>query len=449
MFKRLSINFISLCAVTSMLFLSGAIAEEPVKLTLEMAQSEAIKNSPTLQAASAEVGATEKFVAEKRADYFPQISADATSVKNDEAGTAVDRNGVEQHLSSYITAGALNTSTLMDRNAAGIQVKQLVTDFGRTSELVNSAKASNQASIEKMNAVRNKVVLDVTSAYYRSLQSQATVKIAEKTLQDRQLELEKITLLAKNKLKSELDVGFASVALEQGKVLLLQAQNDYEASMTQLAFAMGYKKGDIRQLSLADVDGVQQPPPTDIEPLLTQAMNTRPDLLQLRFTFDQLNSYADAQKALSYPSLNVLAAAGKTFSGDARLPDRYAAVGLNISMPLFAGGKYTAKQGQAEYKASAALDELIDFQNVVAKDVRVAWLNSNAGFQALSASQRLRSYAEKSLELAQSRYNLGLSSIVELNTAELNALDAEIQEIKARYNYRINLANLSYQTGTL
>jgi outer membrane protein len=72
-----------------------------------------------------------------------------------------------------------------------------------------------------------------------------------------------------------------------------------------------------------------------------------------------------------------------------------------------------------------------------------------AGSQALAASERLRNYAEESLDLAQSRYNLGLSSIIELNRAELNAVDAQIQNIRARYEYQIDLARLAYQSGSL
>jgi outer membrane protein len=187
----------------------------------------------------------------------------------------------------------------------------------------------------------------------------------------------------------------------------------------------------------------------DVSNVIAAAEKARPELARQRALYDAARSTAEAEKASDYPTLNMLAAAGKTFSGDDRLPDRYAAVGLNINMPIFAGGYYRSKQAEAEYRADAALDDLSDLQNSIERDVRVAWLNLQAGSQALAASERLRNYAEESLDLAQSRYNLGLSSIIELNRAELNAVDAQIQNIRARYEYQIDLARLAYQSGSL
>ena len=147
--------------------------------------------------------------------------------------------------------------------------------------------------------------------------------------------------------------------------------------------------------------------------------------------------------------MNFLAAAGDTFSGDNRIPDNYAAAGININIPLFAGGKYNAATHRAEFQATAALDKLTDLENQVGRDVRIAWQNSLAGYEALSVSHELATYAEKSLSLAQSRYNLGLSSIVELNNAQLNAVDAEFQDVKTRYQYKLQMTQLDYETGVL
>ena len=431
-----------------LLFIGCAHADAPSQFTLEEARDIALRNSPSLRAAIAERDAAERVVTQRRADYFPQLSADATTVKTDPAGTRALRNGVEQQLGSYVTAGALNTSTLLDRTAAGVQLKQLVTDFGKTGNLVDSAKSSYRAAAEVANTVRAKVLFDVTEAYFRALQAEATVRIAQKTFDDRRLELEKIALLAKNKLKSALDVSFANVALEQGKVLLLQAQNDFEASSARLAFAMGYAPNDSRTFSLADT-GQPELPVADMAPLIYRAVHARPELARQRALYDASTRYARAQRANNYPTFSILAAAGNTFSGDSRLPNKYAAVGLNMNIPLFAGGRYTAQEEEAVYRADAALDDLTDLENGIVKDVQIAWLNCRADYQALSASERLRNYAEQALELAQSRYNLGLSSIVELNTAQLNAIEAEIRNVKARYEYKIDMAKLAYQTGAL
>src|SRR6185437_10452729 len=424
-------------------------ADEPLHLTLESARALALQNSPALQAAGYSARAAGRVVVENQAAYLPQLSAAATSVRVDGADSQVDRNGVQQQLSSYITAGAWNTSTLFNRTAAGVQLTQLVTDFGKTGSLVKGAKASYRAAQQNADAVRASVILDVTEAFFQTLQTRITVQIAQKALDDRQLEVDRVTVLAKNKLKSELDVSFANVSLAQTQLLLLQARNSFAASTAQLAYTLGLNAANPRQFDVQEGPQATEPPPPDLSALLDQASHSRPELERQRAVVDAEHSNVSAQRASSYPTLSLLGAAGNTFSGDAHLPDKYAAVGLNVSVPLFAGGRFRAQTAEARYRERTAQQQLQVLEDGVDRDVRVAWLNARAGFEALSASEKLRSYAAKALDLAKSRFTLGITTIIELDTAQLNALDAEIQNVKARYEYKIDLARLSFQVGSL
>jgi len=74
-----------------------------------------------------------------------------------------------------------------------------------------------------------------------------------------------------------------------------------------------------------------------------------------------------------------------------------------------------------------------DLQNNVARDVRNSWLNTRKARQRLSVTKRLREEAHLALELAESRYRLGLGTIVEFSQAELQKTDADIQDTDARY----------------
>ena len=64
--------------------------------------------------------------------------------------------------------------------------------------------------------------------------------VAQQTFDTRQLLLDQVTALATNKLRSELDVSFAQVALEEGRLLLQKAQNNMDAAMASLSTALGY-----------------------------------------------------------------------------------------------------------------------------------------------------------------------------------------------------------------
>jgi len=78
--------------------------------------------------------------------------------------------------------------------------------------------------------------------------------------------------------------------------------------------------------------------------------------------------------------------------------------------------------------------------------VRTSWLNANAAYQRVSVTQQLFDQAKVALDLAQTRYSLGLSSIVELSQAQLQQTQAQIGNAQAGYDYRLALAILQYQT---
>ena len=142
---------------------------------------------------------------------------------------------------SRITAGALNNPIIYDRFADGVTVEQLVTDFGRTHELVKSANLHAKAQEENVTTSRADVLLQVDAAYFNALKAQAVLHVADETVKDRQLVSDQVTEMEKNKLKSGLDVSFANVDLAQAQLLLVQAQNDLQASYAELVRRAGIR----------------------------------------------------------------------------------------------------------------------------------------------------------------------------------------------------------------
>ena len=83
------------------------------------------------------------------------------------------------------------------------------------------------------------------------------------------------------------------------------------------------------------------------------------------------------------------------------------------------------------------------------RDVRTAWLNANSAFQRLAVADQLLKSATDALDLAQSRYRLGLSSIIEFSQAQLNLTQAQLESASAKYDYQAQLSVLNYQIGSL
>jgi outer membrane protein len=129
--------------------------------------------------------------------------------------------------------------------------------------------------------------------------------------------------------------------------------------------------------------------------------------------------------------------------------DHYAAGGVNVAIPVGNGGLFSARHAQALFQAQAQSELSRDLENRVSRDVTAAWLNARTAYQRLDLTNQLLAHASDALDLAQSRYNLGITSIVELTQAQLNKTSAEIAQSTARYEYQASVAVLRYQTGEL
>jgi outer membrane protein len=152
---------------------------------------------------------------------------------------------------------------------------------------------------------------------------------------------------------------------------------------------------------------------------------------------------------LRFPQVSALASAGVIPQHTHDLRGRYSAVGVNINIPIFNGGLFRARSAEATLRAQASDQRIRDLENRITRDVRVAWLNASTAYERLGVTAQLLQQATQALELAQARYDLGLSSIVELSQAQLNKTSAEIASAGAKYEYQIQRALLDYQTGVL
>jgi outer membrane protein len=402
------------------------------KLSLKNAEALALRNHPLLQAATFDAEAANQVAREEKSAYYPTATGALT--------------GAEAISNSRIAAGYLNNPIIYDRYSNGLAVQQLITDFGHTSNLVASARLGAKAASESAQQTAQDVLLAVHRAYFGVLRAQAVLKVAQETVSARQVLTDQVTTLEKNKLKSMLDVSFAEVDLAQAQLLLVQAQNNQKASYADLATALGLANPQPFDLAEEPMPPAPLADPTD---LIVQALQNRPDLSSARFSHEAALRYARAERDLWMPTISAAGAAGLTPAYQAPLTDRYAAAGINVNIPIFNGFLFSARHQEANLRAQAADQAMRDLADRISRDVRTAWLDAGTAYQRLDVTAQLLKEATLALDLAQGRYKLGLSSIVELSQAQLNLTQAQIADTSAKYDFQIQSAVLSYQTGQL
>ena len=412
----------------------NAPAHRPrLRLTLKQAETLVIRNNPQITSARLDALAAQQVVREARSGYWP------TAVTN---LTAVD-----SQTNSRITAGGLNNPIIFERAAGGAMVSQLITDFGHTSNLVASTRFSARAADQNALATRQQILLAVDQAFFGVLQAQAVLRVAEETVSARQVVVDQVEALAKSALKSELDLSFARVNLAQAKLLLLDAQNNEKAAQAVLAALLGYVTP--QEFNVVDEAGTLTPPPGNLDELILQAVSSRPELQAAHFQYESVEKLKSAERDLLLPTISALGAVGGTPVRDYHLAPWYGAVGVNMEIPVFNGFLFSAREKEADLRAQAVQQHFVDLRNSIAKDVRTSWLNANTAYDRLDVTNQLLKQANLALDLAQTRYKLGLGSIVELSQAQLQQTQAEISQAQAGYEYRLALSVLRYQTTGL
>jgi outer membrane protein len=406
--------------------------QQTMHLTLDQARKLAIQNNPQFTSARLTAAAAYQVPAQLRSAFQPTFAANFTGVGADSG--------------SRLAAGALNNPVVYDRVGSGMTISQLITDFGRTSALVASAKLRAEAQDQQVETTRAGILLAVSRAYFGVLQAQSVLQVAEQTAKARQLIVEQVSALTQAKLKSQLDLSFANVNLADARLLLASAQNNIASAQAQLAEAMGLPGQTAFAL---DEEPMPPPMPDQIGPLLNEALQNRPELASLRLEENAAERFAQAEHDLYYPTISVAGSAGFVPTGEVQIPGRYGAVGVNVSIPIFNGGLFKARHAEAELRARAAAQNITAEENRVIRDVRTAWLAATTAYDKLGLTRQLLDQAQLALDLSQSRYNLGLSSIVELSQAQLNLTSAQIAAAVARYDYQSQTAVVAFQTGTL
>ncbi len=415
--------------------LDAATGATPI--TRSDAERIALKNNPRITASRLLALAAGQVTRQTRAGYLPQVYGAITAAKAEDG--------------SRIGAGALTNSRLYTHAGTGGMLSQLITDFGHTNELVASNKLQQKAEDQTALATEQDVMLATDQAFYRLLNAQSLLAVAKSTVQERANVQNLTQALTRSALKSTLDLNIASADLSQSQLLQLDAENGVASASASLAEVLAAPPGTV--YSAVEESGEPPPPPAadSVAVLNAQAQSQRPDLQALHLDAQAYQKLARADQLQHLPTISALATGGITPIGPdgVFVPHWYASGGVNLSIPIFTGFRIEAETQEARFRQQATAKQSEELSNAIARDVRVAVLNAETAFRRIGVADQFRAQTAQALALAQTRYKLGLSSIVELSQAQLQSTQAAVSAVNARYDYLLSLRQLEYAQGNL
>ncbi len=407
------------------------------QLTLQAAEAMALKNHPQVLASQANYLRAGEIVTQTRSAYYPALNANIT--------------GAQANVNSRLGAGVLNDPRLFNHFGSGLALSQLITDSGRTPNLVANSRLQAQASRQDYQATRFDVIFGVDQAYYEVLLSQELIKVAQQTVATRQTVVDQVTALTTNQLKSQVDLSFAQVNLSDAQLMLIRARDRLAAAYANLGQALGTNQAIEYQLTPQPMPST---PPDSPDQLISEASQNRPEMASMRLQREAAQKFVYAERDLKRPTVNLIAVGGglpyiDPGNANPGIPAGYEAAAVNVQIPVFNGHLFTARRRAAEYELQAADQRVRDLQDRIARDVRTSWEHARTAYEAIAPSQQLLAQANMALNLSQGRYNLGLASIVELTQAQLGQTQAEVQNLSAQYDYEEAYAALQYTLGSL
>jgi outer membrane protein len=408
--------------------------ESGQRLTRGEAEQMAVKNNPRIKVGRLVALAQHQVVRESRSALLPTGTASVTAVDAENA--------------SRISAGTLTASRLFEHAGAGGSFTQLITDFGRTNNLIASSKLEEKAQDANAVATEQDILIATDQAFYNALEAQALDQVARQNVEARQATDEQVSQLTKNKLKSTLDLSFADVTLSQAKLLLLDADNNLHATMAALDAVLGLDH-EVAYTLVDDTPNTQSPPPA-VDQLVELGLHQRPDLQSLTLDQQSAVKYSHAERDQMLPTITAAGTAGSVPIHPTQyyVTNWWGGIGVNLNIPVFNGFLYSAQAKEATLRAEADGEKTRDLRDQIVRDIHTAWLAANTAYQRIAVTEEMLNQANLSLKLAQARYQMGLSSIVELSQAQYQQTDAAIGNTNAQYQYRLALATLNYQIGT-
>jgi outer membrane protein len=415
---------------------------DPTTATTSITRTEAeriaLQNNPRITASHLLALAAGQVTRETRSGELPQISGAITAEKAEDA--------------SRIGAGALTDSRLYTHAGTGGSFSQLITDFGHTRDLVATSRLQQKAQDQTALATEQDVLLATDQAFYRLLNAQSLLEVAKVTVAARGDVQNLTSALTKSALKSNLDLSIASADLSQAQLLQLDAENEVASASAALSAVLA-TSADTVYRAVEDSGGAPPPPPSldSSATVDTSAQAQRPDLQALRLNAEADQKFASAQQRQRLPSISALAIGGfaPVAPDGVFVPNWYAAGGVNLAFPLFTGFRIDAQAQEARLRQKAAEKQAQNLSDTIARDVRIAMLNAQTAFRRIAVADQFRQQTAQALALAQTRYKLGLSSIVELSQAQLQSTQAAVAAVNARYDYLLALRTLDYARGQL
>jgi outer membrane protein len=408
----------------------GVEAGDPSGPSLTVAECVeiALERHPSLKGARAQVEAAYQRVWQQVAGYLPR------------GDYGYNFNRQERPLTAILGGGQVGevqrreTSQRFNFNSTSFSMDQVLFDFGKNLDSIQSALASKRARDADHETTAQSVILNVKGTYYTVLSAQRLLQVAEENLARDQKHLQEAGARYEVGLAPRFDVTQVQVQVANATLALVRARNNVALARANLRNAMGLTSPLTAEL----VDDLAyEEINLDADRLLSRAYAVRPELSSLIALQQAAAEQVSSLQKQYLPSL--LGRAQYNWTGrDFPLRPGWN-VGLAFTFPLFDSVLTRAEVGEAKAELQSLAAQV--------EELRQAYLNIHEAGESIIVSETALKEARENLEMAEGRYSTGVGNIIELTEAEALLTAAQANHVQALANYKISHAQLEKAVG--
>lgn len=400
---------------------------EARSVTLDEAVRTALRNSPSLRQARANVREAETQRTGALGSFLPDLSlsygfSDASTGRLDPTGQAI-------------------TTTSFDTQLTGSV--DILDGLRRFNELDN-AEMQVTAQRTSFEQRRYEMMLEAKRAFFDAVAARERIRVEQDRVERQREQLEFVRQQIELGQATRADSLSSRVSLNDARLALLNARNGARAAQFALAEAMGVKQRVApSEQAVLEPDTVE----LDRDRLMAMAEERAPRVRSARRSADAAESSVDAQKSSFAPSLQ-LSGGWAWQNADFPPKDRSWSLSLRGSLPLFDGFQRETGVAAAEARADAAEAQTRAEVLAVRSEVDDAYSQMQTALAGLDLARESVELSEENLRVARQRYSHGANTILELQQAQIDLQQAEVDLIQRQFDYQVALARLESLLGT-
>ena len=409
--------------------ISAASAEENI-LTLDQLVETAIRNNPGITISEQEVEASRARLTQTKSAYLPQVTANTGYTRLSQWNTDVFTG--KDYRGQY------------DDYLVGVSVSQYLYDFGQTSGRVDQSRFSLSASEKGVAKTIADTVRDIKKVYFEVLKRQNLIKVAQESVRITEEHLNQAKAFYQAGIRPKIDVTKSETEYANNRLTLIRTQYAFQSSRFDLETILGGPPIE-GPYTLADVPTQTSAETIDVETLVREAGDRRPEIAGLKDLIKAAQALLKSSQASHWPSITANARGGWE-NNEYPLQD-YWQVGVNLSWPLFTGFRTQGRIAESRAEIDKLTARLRQAELQVLNEVSVAYLGLNTTIEAIGTSEFAVKQAQENMDLADGRYRNGVGNAIEYSDAELALTQAKSNLVQAAYQYHQQLAELDHAVG--